>query len=120
MRKTELLERWRSLDVSDPSDERVARAISVVPYRAEGSRFGSGGIRIDGSPEFVDTVLARLKDLLAGEGQTTRLQVSHQKIDDNGKPAPNAVEDAESVTIRVVERGHQAKMANAFVASLTG
>ena len=59
-RKAEAIQHWRSLE----SDQPILRHFTPIPYKASGSKYGTCGIRIDGSPQFVDAVLSRLQDLI--------------------------------------------------------
>jgi hypothetical protein len=63
MKKQDTLRQWKEL----PENLPIMPHFRALPYRATGSKYGACGIRIDGSPEFVDAVLSRLKDLIDGE-----------------------------------------------------
>ena len=54
MRKKDILSHWRGLAPNQPIQP------AVVPYRHEGTTYGQDGIRLTGSPEFIDAVLSRL------------------------------------------------------------
>jgi len=49
---------WQSLEPGQP----IAPHFEPLPSKSKGSSYGACGIRIDGSPEFIDAVLSRLKD----------------------------------------------------------
>lgn len=99
--KRRALEHWQELpEMADPLP-----VMRPVPYDARGSRYGTCGIRIDGSPAFIDAVLSRLKPLLAGESASTRLQLSRNRVKNGFKTLPNAREDAECCYIRLHVRG---------------
>lgn len=105
MRKKEALNHWRSLDptVSDPM-----RHFEPIPYGSEGSSYGACGIRIDGSPEFIDAVLSKLQSLLAAEGRNTRLELTRQPLKPRpGRPCHKAVPNAEVCYIRRHVRGSE-------------
>ena len=57
MKKSEAMSRWREL----PANQNPLPLMDVIPYQSEGSRYGACGVRIDGSPEFIDAVLSCLK-----------------------------------------------------------
>lgn len=109
--KEAVLEWWKSLrDDADP-----LAVMEPIPYKAEGSSYGACGVRIDGSPEFVEAVLARLKPLIRGEGPDTRLELSLAKV----KPKTIAGETkrfaksaraAEVCYIRLHERGNESRI----------
>lgn len=77
MKKNEALERWRAL----PSDVNPLSHMKPIPYKTKGSKYGCCGIRIDGSPKFVDAVLGRLKGIIEGESNETRLELSRRKVE---------------------------------------
>lgn len=103
-----------------PENQDVLSQMPVLPPKQAGSQYGSGGIRVEGPPEFVDAVLSRLKDLLDGENGRTRLGFSRSKvrpktIQGQTKGFENAAIDAECVYIRLHERGIESQMAHAWV-----
>ncbi len=119
--KKEHLARWSNL----PENQPILPVMEPVPYKAKGSKYGECGIRIDGSPAFVDAVLSRLKDLLEAEGEDTRLDTSRREVKAvqiNGemKCFPNKARDAEVCYIRVAMRGDEMRACNAFLSSVTG
>lgn len=116
MTKKELLKYWDALE----EGLEIMPHFTPVPYSAKGSRYGACGIRIDGNPAFVDAVLSRLKDLLAGENDATRLSVSRSEVDGAklGKNFANKEDKAEVCYIRLAERGAQAAAFNAYMTSI--
>ena len=76
MEKEPFLKHWASLRKGQKLQPKPVR------YTHEGSTYSEDGIRITGSKAFVDSVLSRLKDLLAYEGEETRLQVVYKKSTD--------------------------------------
>ena len=112
MKKEETLKRWKSLEAGqDPLPAMVP-----IPYKTTGSRYGCCGIRIDGSPEFVDAVLSNLKSLLDGENCVTRLELSRSKVkrQPGFKAGQNAGNEAEVCYVRLHERGQEAGRMLAF------
>lgn len=106
MKKSQALNHWQSLEANQP----ILPHFQPIPYKANGSRYGACGIRIDGSPEFVDAVLSRLKDLIDGENCVTRLELARSKVKPtkiNGKAkAFELAEDgAEVCYVRLHKRG---------------
>ena len=109
MEKKEALRRWQNLEADQP----ILPHFTPIAADARGSTFGACGIRISGNPEFIDAVLSRLKDLLAAEAGSTRLNLSRQPVKPvsitNGesvtnKQWKNADTDAETCYIQVRER----------------
>ena len=109
MEKKEALRRWQNLT----PDQEILPHFTPIAADARGSTFGACGIRISGNPEFIDAVLSRLKDLLAAEAGSTRLNLSRQPV----KPVQissgdsvvdkkwnNADADAETCYIQIRER----------------
>ena len=112
MKKHEALAHWRSL----PENVDPLPLMSPIPYKASGSTYGACGIRIDGTPAFIDAVLGRLKPILAGENNVTRLGLARNTVDGSGlkKELPNAVEAAQCCYIRLHMRGEQGAAASYF------
>ena len=109
MEKKEALRRWQNL----VPDQEILPHFTPIAADARGSTFGACGIRISGNPEFIDAVLSRLKDLLAAEAGSTRLNLSRQDVKPvsikNGetvtnKQWKNADTDAETCYIQIRER----------------
>ena len=76
MKKAEAITHWREL----PEDVNPLETMLPIPYKATGSKYGACGVRIDGTPEFIDAVLGRLKSLLAGENMRTRLELARHEV----------------------------------------
>mgnify|MGYP004448570747 FL=1 len=75
-KKHEVLQDWKQLqDNQDPLEH-----MAPIPYKSTGSKYGACGIRIDGTPEFIDAVLSNLKSLINGENQVTRLELARSEV----------------------------------------
>lgn len=111
-KKRETLAAWRAM----PDNQPIVKHVQPVPYKAKGSRYGACGIRIDGTPAFVDAVLSHLKEMLVCENGFTRLELARHQVDGSGigKDLPNACKDAEVCYIRVHVRGREAQGMNAM------
>ena len=109
LKKQEFLEHWQGIEPNQPIRQDAVR------YKHEGSTYGEDSIRLTGSPRFVDAVLSRLKDLLAGENGMTRVQVVYGEIEPrDDKPAPP--EGSVACYIQTHERGHEAQIMAAKLA----
>ena len=101
MDKKDALRRW----IATPENQPILPHFTPLPADAKGSTFGACGIRISGNPEFIDSVLSRLKDLIEAEGGTTRLSLGRNQV----KPVfdkkwSNADTDSEVCYIQIRER----------------
>lgn len=113
--KAEVLENWKSLTPDMP----MLSKMRAIPYKSAGSKYGTCGIRIDGTPDFIDAVLSHLKELIGGENEDTRLQLSRTKVAPmDGHDFSNAESDAECCYIRLHERGSESARANHIVAAM--
>lgn len=84
--KDEIIEHWRKL----PPGLAMSQMRSVPPGH-EGPTYSFDGLRITGSSQWIDFVLARLKEVLnyeTEEGGQTRLQVIYKQIVDNKTQQP--------------------------------
>ena len=99
-----------------PENAPILKHFEPIQYKAKGSTYGACGIRIDGTPEFVDAVLSHLKELIAGENHLTRLTLARNVVDGSGigKALNNAVSGAECCYIRLHVRGHEGSMVSAL------
>ena len=111
MKKAEFIKHWAALPANQPLKPEV------VPYKHKGTTFDEDGVRITGSPAFIDAVLSRLKDLLTFENTQTRLQVLHAESKDR---KTGQLTGSYSCYVQVHERGEEAKMANALASAITG
>lgn len=111
MKKADVLAQWGSMGENAP----ILPHMGVIPYKAEGSKYGACGIRIDGTPEFIDAVLSHLKELLDGENHLTRLELSRNQVDGAklGKKFQNKAAKAEVCYIRLHERGREGAITSA-------
>lgn len=111
MKKSEAMQNWKLM----PQDQPILKHMIPIPYKASGSTYGSCGIRIDGTPEFVSSVLSHLKELINGENHLTRLALARNTVDGKGlnKSLPNQVQNAECCYIRLHMRGAEGAMASA-------
>jgi len=110
MKKSETLAAWKALPAGLP----MLKYMTPIAYKSRGSRYGACGIRIDGNPQFIDSVLSRLKDLIDGENHSTRLELARNKVDGSGldKSFDNADSNAEVCYIRLHQRGNEGSMAS--------
>lgn len=124
MTKQEALERWHDL----PDNVNPLAHMQPIRKGTTGSRYGACGIRIDGTPEFIDAVLGKLKDLIDGENQVTRLELARNpvkstEINGERRDFVNASLDAECCYIRLHARGpeavHYGGMLNGHLESAT-
>lgn len=99
------LAHWRDLPDALPIK------VHAIANKHRGSTYGHDGIRIEGSREFIDSVLARLKPLLAYENGSTRLALNYQAVQPR---AGKAASGGDWVCyVKVHERGPEAQMCNA-------
>lgn len=110
-KKAETLKAWREMQADAP----ILPHFLPIPYKAEGSKYGACGIRIDGTPAFVDAVLSHLKDVLDGENHVTRLELSRHEVLTGFKACPNAAgSKAEVCYVRLHLRSKGGAMVSAF------
>jgi len=111
MKKEQLLNHWAKLPQSAPLKPRPIR------YKHTGSTYGYDGVRIEGSPEFIDAVLGRLKDLLDNESATTRLGVAYAEV--KAKPGKDHNGGEYVCYVKIHERGDEAKAINQAFGEVT-
>lgn len=74
-KKSEVLQFWQNLKSDLPIHMRP------VSEEHRGTRFRKDGIRITGTPTFINSIICRLKDLLPYEGQEHRLDVEYRQVE---------------------------------------
>lgn len=112
MRKEQTLNQWRGM----AAGQNPLPHMEPIPYKARGSRYGACGIRIDGTPAFIDAVLSNLKALIDGENAITRLELSRSEVDGSGigKALENKVRGAQVCYIRLHVRGNEGQHAASY------
>jgi len=73
MGKEDIMKFWRNLNPSVPI------TMKAMPNVHKGSTYGEDGIRITGSPEFIASVLSKLKSVLEYESPNVKLNVSYRE-----------------------------------------
>lgn len=107
--KEQALRYWEELQ-----EESFEDTVSPIPYKTEGSRYGMDGIRIDGSRRFIDSVLAKLKDLLVWESAVTRLELNYTETVSRETQEPTG---RWVCYVRVHMRGVEGAMSQGFFGS---
>ena len=106
MRKAEFLKHWKTLVNNEPPKLEPC----PIAYSKTGSSYDEDGIRITGSRTWIDSVLARLTDLLACENGQTRLQVNYQQSKDRDT---GELIDGWNCYVQVRQRGAESQRINA-------
>ena len=112
MKKADTLAHWRTLT----PDQNPLAAMRPIRTGTKGSRYGCDGIRIDGSPAFIDAVLSRLQPLIDGENNVTRLELARNvvQVQPGYKSGQNADTGAEVCYIRLHMRTAEGSHVSAF------
>jgi len=113
-RKEDALIHWANLDGAPPLKPKS------IPYKQAGSTYGADGIRIEGSQEFIDAVLSRLKDLLDYENGETRLGLNYTQVENKPGAKPYPFAGNWVCYVKVHQRGDEAQMMNAWLSAATG
>ena len=97
--KSQILNYWKILRSNEPILMRP------IPYAHSGSTYGEDGIRITGSPQFIASILGRIKDIQNYETKNTKLQVVYRQTEASGKNLMNELKTSYVFYITVRERG---------------
>lgn len=81
-RKQEIIDFWKTLP-------EMPLMVDPIPSAHKGSTFGEDGIRVTGSPKYIYSILARLKDFLPLESESTKLQLLFKESDRINPNRPN-------------------------------
>lgn len=95
-KKKEIITFWKALP-------EMPLLVTPIPKSHKGSTFGEDGIRITGSPNYIYSVLARLKDFLPLESEGTKLQLLFKESDRIDPNRPN--KKSYAFYIQVKQRG---------------
>lgn len=74
-KKSEVLQFWQNLKDNMPIQ------MEPVPEHHQGTRFRQDGIRITGSPAFINSIISRLKEMIYFENDQHRLDVEYRQIE---------------------------------------
>ena len=110
--KAESIEHWAAL----ATGSNPLSVMRPIPYKTPGSKYGCDGIRIDGSPQFIDAVLSNLQGLIDGENCVTRLEVSRRVVECKAgyKSGMNAETGAEVCYLRLHMRSVEGSLSSSF------
>jgi hypothetical protein len=97
--KSEIVSYWRNLRPDLPVLMRS------IPYTHQGSTYGEDGIRITGSPKFIGSVLARLKEILNYESTETKLSVAYRQTASPSKAAEGDTKTSYVFYVNSKQRG---------------
>lgn len=117
--KIDALKAWARLE---PNQDPFPH-MGAIPYKATGSTYGACGVRIDGTPEFVDAVLSCLQSLLQGESTGTRLGLSRRAVESveiagKRKDFGNREYQSEVCYIRLHKRGLEGEILQTILESI--
>jgi hypothetical protein len=101
--KDEIVAYWKSLRPETPIMMRP------VGYDHKGSTYGEDGIRITGSPQFIGSVLARLKEFLNYETPTTKLALVYRQTASPSQSMMGQNKTSYVFYIQTKERGNSQK-----------
>lgn len=97
--KEEIVSFWKNLRPDTPILMRP------VNYQHKGSTYGEDGLRITGSPQFIGSVLSRLKEFLNLETPSTNLSVSYRETQSPSKSMMGAVKTSYVFYVQTKQRG---------------
>ena len=85
-KKADVIQFWKNLRPNLPLQ------MTAVSENHKGTRFSADGIRITGNPQFINSVLSRLKDIIQYEGENFRLDVEYREIEAKHDSTPGSLE----------------------------
>lgn len=97
--KDDVIQYWKTLRPDTPI------AVRPIPYEHKGSTYGQDGVRITGSPQFIATVLAKLKEFMNYESTATKLALSYRETKSPSLSAEGIANTSFVCYIQVKERG---------------
>lgn len=93
-KKADVLSFWKNLKPNLP-----VKMEAVAPNHT-GTRFRSDGLRITGSPEFINSIISRLKDMIYLENERQRVDVEYRQAE----PKPGDLEKKYVFYMHLVKR----------------
>lgn len=101
--KAQILKYWKTLGGEQPIP------MKAIKYDHKGSTYGEDGIRITGSPNFIQAVLGKLRELLRYEGPETKLGVVYRQTFSKKREAMGLSPISFVFYIQARERGKKRK-----------
>lgn len=96
--KDQIVQHWKNITPGLPMSQ-----LRIIPQGHKGPTFSFDGLRINGSPEFIDAVLSRIKELVNYEGGGTRLGVMYKQQVNN--KTQQVIPGSYSFYLQVKQRG---------------
>ena len=97
--KEEILSFWQRLRPDTPIQ------IKPIDYTHKGSTYGEDGLRITGSPQFISSVLARLKEFLQFETPSQKLAVTYRETESPSKVQMGQAKTSYDFYVATKQRG---------------
>lgn len=96
--KKQIMQYWQTLRSDQPILMRP------IPPGHTGSTYSEDGIRITGSPQFIGSVLSKLKDLMAYENPQTKLGLVYRQSTSPSHTSINATKTSYAFYLQARER----------------
>lgn len=97
--KEDIISLWKGLRSNTPI------MVKPIPYDHTGSTYGEDGVRVTGSPQFINSVIPRLKEFLNYESPRTKLAVSYRQTTSPSQLSMGQNKTSYVFYIQVKERG---------------
>jgi hypothetical protein len=97
--KSEIISYWKKLRPDTPVFMRP------MSYTHQGSTYGEDGIRITGSPKFIGSILARLKEVLVFENPATKLSIAYRQTASPSKALEGETKTSYVFYVNAKQRG---------------
>lgn len=97
--KAEILSYWQNI----PPDTPIY--MKPIDYEHKGSTYGEDGVRITGRPEFIGSVMSRLKEFLNFENSTTKLAVTYRQTESPSQAKMGEIKTSYVFYVSARERG---------------
>lgn len=97
--KDQIIKMWRGINPETPI------AIKPISKDHVGSTYGEDGIRITGSPQFINSVMGKIKSLLNYETVQTKLVVSYRETQSPSQVERGNLKKSYVFYVQTKERG---------------
>lgn len=104
--KDEIVAYWKNLRPDMPIQMRP------IDYSHKGSTYGEDGMRLTGSPQFIGSILARMKEILAYESPSTKLSITYRQTESPSKMAMGQSKTSYVFYVAARQRGDNSSSSN--------